>query len=327
VGNEELVSAIQVSGYPDLNPEWPKNKLGIESRNLQSRISPVTGKAKNPEQIDEVRMAKVAAREALSNAEKLEEVDLLTFVSATVNPFFNQAAKDLAQRLGVSVSHAQEATVGCGGVGSAIIRAAERLRGSDKRTALIVASHAPSKHINGSLYRGTGQEICQQIFGGGAGAVLLEKEEHSRRGIWKYHHGTDISTRLMWAEMTEQGILYCLDGNEAASSFIRLMEKAYKKLIESTDYTLDDIDKLFLHQVNSRVFDIFCRRKFGIDPNEQPDKIPKHVAEYGNLSAASTLVLMAEAYKNGTLKRGDLCMLVVMGAGNGVEFSSVFLRF
>jgi len=230
VNNEQLLKAIEPKGK-DLDPAYLKDKLGIESRYLMSPPDQQTGKPANPESIDETEMAAVAARDALKQSElTVSDIDALYYITATTNPFFNQGIKELSRKLGLDSANSQEMNVGCGGVGVAMTRARKRLRGSHEEAVMIVASHAPSQHINRDLYAREDQIICEEIFGDGAGAMILEKKNRSGPGIERFYHGEDNEIELMRADIVDGEPVYYIHGRRTAVYFRTMMRKAYDGL-------------------------------------------------------------------------------------------------
>ena len=74
--------------------------------------------------------------------------------------------------------------------------------------------------------------------------------------------------------------------------------------------SLDEIDLFIPHQANIRIIDAAVE-VLGIDRN----KVFVNLDRYGNTSAASIPISIAEALEQGRIKPGDNVMMVGFGAG------------
>ena len=74
--------------------------------------------------------------------------------------------------------------------------------------------------------------------------------------------------------------------------------------------TVDDIDLVVPHQVNSRIIASATERV-----NFPAEKVFMNIARYGNTSAASVPMALAEARREGRISEGSTIMLVAFGAG------------
>ena len=84
--------------------------------------------------------------------------------------------------------------------------------------------------------------------------------------------------------------------------------------------SVEQIDWLVPHQANARIMESAAQR-LGV-PEE---KMISNVAKYGNTSAASIPIALAEAVAEGKFKRGDYVLAV--GFGAGLTWGSVVLRW
>jgi 3-oxoacyl-[acyl-carrier-protein] synthase-3 len=74
--------------------------------------------------------------------------------------------------------------------------------------------------------------------------------------------------------------------------------------------TADDIDLLVPHQANIRIIDATAKHA-----NMPPEKVMINVEKYGNTSAASIPIALAQAEAEGRIRKGSLVLLVAFGAG------------
>ena len=90
--------------------------------------------------------------------------------------------------------------------------------------------------------------------------------------------------------------------------------------IENAGLTAADVDWLLLHQANIRIME-HAAEVLGIPMS----KVLKNIEEYGNTSAASIPLALAEAVASGKVKPGDV--IAVAGFGAGLSWGSAVIRW
>ena len=74
--------------------------------------------------------------------------------------------------------------------------------------------------------------------------------------------------------------------------------------------TKKDIKLLVPHQANLRISQ-FIQRKFQLNDNQ----VYNNIMKYGNTTAASIPIALAEAYQDGHIKKNDIILLAAFGSG------------
>ena len=90
---------------------------------------------------------------------------------------------------------------------------------------------------------------------------------------------------------------------------VDMAEVSYQ-IMQRNGLTAEDVDWLVPHQANMRIADAVGQR-LGL----APEKVFQNIQRYGNTTAASIPIALAEAAAEGRLKRGDLVVLAAFGAG------------
>lgn len=90
--------------------------------------------------------------------------------------------------------------------------------------------------------------------------------------------------------------------------------------LNNAGLTASDIDWLLLHQANIRIME-HASEVIGIPMS----KVIRNVEEYGNTSAGSIPLALAEAVRSGKIKKGDV--IAVAGFGAGLSWASVIMRW
>lgn len=80
--------------------------------------------------------------------------------------------------------------------------------------------------------------------------------------------------------------------------------------IANAGLTVADVDWLLLHQANIRIME-HAAQVLGISM----DKVLRNIEEFGNTSAGSIPLALAEAVRQGKVKKGDVIAMAGFGAG------------
>jgi 3-oxoacyl-[acyl-carrier-protein] synthase-3 len=95
--------------------------------------------------------------------------------------------------------------------------------------------------------------------------------------------------------------------------------KSVQLLLEKAGLTTEDIDWVVPHQANSRIVEVVAK-KLGMPM----DKFYMNIAEYGNTSAASIPLALAQMSREGLLKKGQ--KIVLTGFGGGLTWGSAIIE-
>jgi 3-oxoacyl-[acyl-carrier-protein] synthase-3 len=211
----------------------------------------------------------------------------------------------------------------CSGFVYGLTNADALIKAGQARRVLVVGSETFSRILDW-----TDRTTCV-LFGDGAAAVVLSGEtgsgDRNDRGILSaklrsdgrykdklYVDGGPSSTGTV-------GHLR-MEGREVFKHAVAMIADVIEDAFTATGFTADDIDWFVPHQANIRIIEASAK-KLGI-PLE---KVIRTVEYHGNTSAASIPLALAEASRDGRIKRGDLLLLESMGGG--FTWGSVLLRW
>jgi 3-oxoacyl-[acyl-carrier-protein] synthase-3 len=231
----------------------------------------------------------------------------------------------LHQRLGLGPeTFVLEMDAGCGGAVHAISAASQLLAGGAENNILVVAANVPSQYYDHwEAYARSGAWLSMYVFGDGAGAVVLRREQagYDERGILATYTAIDSSTPLMEFIRPENQneAVYFIDGRAVATSFRQYARLALEALQRKHPFNFNDVRRFYFHQVNANVL-----RNFVAEIGIPEDRVAIHVDRYGNLAAAATLVLLDEDIRERAVGPGDLCVICTVGAG--AQYGAILLR-
>ena len=105
-----------------------------------------------------------------------------------------------------------------------------------------------------------------------------------------------------------------MEGKEVFRNAVARMPEAAEEALAANGLTTTDIDLLIPHQANLRISQM-VQRRLGL-PDE---KVVNNIDRYGNTTAATIPIALAEAVREGRLSRGDLLCLVAFGGAGGLH--------
>lgn len=303
--NNDLAQMVETSD------EWIRERTGVVKRHIAE------------EKEDTVTMAAEAARRALEDAEiKAEEIDLIIVATISPTEIMPCVACGVQERLGADNATCFDLNGACTGSLLALNTAQAYLAQSIYQTALVIGAEKLS-----GLTDWTDRGTCI-LFGDGAGAVVLKAEEDGKyaqvtHSIGKKGSALTLKSRNQICYETDpkaKETYIQMNGKEVFTFAVSKVPEAIKTLLKREEISCEDIRYYLLHQANERIIRSAARR-IGDDIS----KFPMNMAEYGNTSSASLLILLDEVKKSGKLNRGD--KLILAGFGGGLTYGASLIEY
>lgn len=312
---ENVVTNKDLEKLVDTTDEWITERTGIKER----RIAP-KGTANS-----DITLG--AAQKALSEADT-QPMDLDGIIVATVTPdmTFPATACFLQDKLGASKAFAFDMQAACTGYIYALTVADSLIKAGTVKKILVCGSDMLSL-----LMDFQDRSTCV-LFGDGAGAAVLgpgndnegiiSSRIHSDGSLWELLYAPGGGTVHPICEETIKGKLQYIrmQGNETFKAAVTRLVEVSREVVEAAGMEMDDVDLFIPHQANQRILNAVGKR-LGFDD----DRVCLNVSRYGNTSAASIPIAMAEAYEKGALKKGDIVLLSAFGAG--LTWGAALVRF
>lgn len=303
---EDVLSNSDLEKMVKTSDDWIVSRTGIRSRRIASKETATSD------------LAYQASMSALERAGvSAQELDLIIVATMTPDMPMPAAACMLQHLLGATEAAAFDLNAACTGFIYALETAKNFLL-SDKRYQhiLVVGADILSRVVDF-----TDRNTCI-LFGDGAGAVVLGKGE-GKNGILATHLGTDgggsnllnipaggsrhpasqetVSHRMHYMQM---------QGNEVFKFAVKSIPECARRVLQEADLSIDDVDYIVMHQANLRILQAAAKKL-----NISWDKVLVNIGEYGNVSAASIPIVLAEAAEKNKFVTGELLLLVGFGAG------------
>jgi len=301
---EKVLTNKDLEKMVDTTDEWITTRTGIKERRIAGKDEATSD------------LASAAAREALKNANlKPEDIDLIIVATITPDMFFPSTACIVQDKLGARPVPSFDISVACSGYIYGIAIARQFIAGGSVNNALIIGAEKLS-----SVTDWTDRSTCV-LFGDGAGAVVLGPVKTG--GILSTYLGADGTkgdllklpaggSRIPASTKSIEDKLHYvkMNGSELFKHAVKIMANAARNATNPLKLKGEDIDLVIPHQANIRILQAVAK-KMGLGP----EKIYLNIEKYGNMSAASSAVALAEAVEEGRIKKGNKILLDAFGAG------------
>lgn len=316
----QVVSPIAICGtgfyVPDqvvTNEDYEK-AYGIDRDRIKAACGVETRRKAAPGQYGS-DMGTAAAQRALAAAKvSPEEIDLIIFVSTAADYMSPPTACVIQDRLGAKKAAAFDMNAACMGYIWSIQVASQFLANGVYRTALVIASEVTS---TGSNYSNADTFI---LLGDGAGAAVLRRSEAPGKGIVASHFACDgskwdFATVLggglrTFGKPLDKSHYFSMKGLDIYKFAVHAMPETVRLVMAKADIREEEIGLVIPHQANLRILES-ANKRLGFKEN----KMFTNVHKYGNTSAASIAIALAEANEQKRLKENDILVLVGFGAG------------
>jgi 3-oxoacyl-[acyl-carrier-protein] synthase-3 len=289
----------------ETNDEWIRTRTGIRERHIAE-----SGTASS-------HLATEAAKQLLAKTKTdPSEIDLIIVASVTPDMFFPATACLVQDRLGAKRAWGFDLSAACSGFAYALTVGAQFVGSGAHRKVVVIGSDVMSSILD---YKD--RATCV-LFGDGAGAVLLEPAKDGE-GILDFSHDVDGSGG-QYLYMPGGGSLHPSthetidknmhvvhqDGSQVFKYAVRRMAELAACLLEHNGFTSDDLALVVPHQANLRIIRAMQQR-LGVDDS----KVMVNIDKYGNTTGGTIPLGLRDAVDQGRLHKGDLVLLVAVGAG------------
>jgi 3-oxoacyl-[acyl-carrier-protein] synthase III len=312
---ENIVTNDDLAKIIDTNDEWIQERTGIKERRHIVKGSGETTTTMG------VKAAKIAIERAGLTA---DDIDFIVFATISPDYYFPGPGVELQKLLGMKTIGALDIRNQCSGFIYALSVADQFIKTGMYKNILIVGSELQSIGIDMTT-RGRNVSV---IFGDGAGAAVLTREEDSAKGVLSTHlhsegeHAKELA--VLAPGMGGRWITDILaDNNPDDESYFPYMNGQFvfkhavvrfteviNEALAANNLNVSDIDMLIPHQANLRISQ-FIQKKFELSD----DQVFNNIQKYGNTTAASIPIALTEAWELGKIKSGDTVVLAAFGSG------------
>jgi len=331
---ERVVTNDDLAAVMDTSDEWIRERTGIEARRYAVKHKETTSSMG-------ARAAEIAIKRAGISK---EDVDFIIFATLSPDYYFPGCGVLMQRELGITKTEigALDIRNQCSGFIYGLSIADQFIKSGMYKNILLVGAEMHSMGLDFTT-RGRGVSV---IFGDGAGAALIQATD-SNAGILttKLHsdgtyaeklsfispgsHGgyhqevagldadygwpskDELGEIFVTQKMKDEGHLYPhMEGQFVFKLAVKKFPEVINEALTEVGLTSSDIDLFIPHQANLRISQ-FVQKIIGL----RDDQVWNNIQKYGNTTAASIPIALAEAWEAGKVKDGDLVCLAAFGSG------------
>ena len=263
-----------------------------------------------------------------------DDIDFIVFATLSPDYYFPGPGVLVQRDLGIKTVGALDVRNQCSGFVYAVSIADQYIKTGMYKNVLVIGSEL---HSHGLDMTTRGRSVSV-IFGDGAGAAVLTREEDTTKGILSTHlhsegqHAEELSliapgmgnrwvTDIMEdSDPNDESYFPYMNGQFVFKNAVVRFSEVIVEGLEKNKLNATDIDLLVPHQANLRISQ-FIQKKFQLTD----DQVFNNIMKYGNTTAASIPIALTEAWEAGKVKSGDLVVLAAFGSG--FTWGSVIIRW
>ena len=312
---KNVVTNDDLSKKMETSDEWIQERTGI-----QERRHVIEGDGETTTSMG-VKAAKIAIERA--GIDK-NDIDFIVFATLSPDYYFPGPGVLVQRDLDIKTVGALDVRNQCSGFIYAISVADQFIKTGMYKNILVIGSEIHSKGLDMTT-RGRGVSV---IFGDGAGAAILTREEDNTKGILSTHlhsqgeHAEELALLApgmggRWVkdivadnDKDDESYYPVMNGQFVFKNAVVRFSEVIMEGLGQNNLGPTDIDMLVPHQANLRISQ-FVQKKFGLSD----DQVYNNIMKYGNTTAASIPIALTEAWEAGKIKEGDLVVLAAFGSG------------
>lgn len=321
---ENVVTNDDLSKLMETSDEWIQERTGIkERRHVNSAEETTTSMG--------VEAAKIAIERA--GIDK-NEIDFIVFATLSPDYYFPGPGVLVQRDLGIDTVGALDVRNQCSGFVYGVSVADQYVKSGMYKNVLVIGSEVHSRGLDMTT-RGRGVSV---IFGDGAGAAVVSREEDPSKGILSTHlhsegqHAEELTVIApgmgkRWVtdilkdeDPNDESYFPYMNGQFVFKNAVVRFSEVIMEGLQKNSLNPTDINMLIPHQANLRISQ-FVQKKFGLSN----DQVFNNIMSYGNTTAASIPIALTEAWEQKKIKGGDLVVLAAFGSG--FTWGSVIIRW
>jgi len=301
-----VVTNADLEKMVDTTDEWIRSRTGIRERHYAE-----PGVATS-------QLAFEAAKKVLAaTGTDADEIELIVLATVTPDMLFPSTACLVQDKIGADNAWGFDLSAACSGFPFALTVGAQFVGAGTHKKVLVIGSDVMT-----SILDFQDRATCV-LFGDGAGAVLVEPAESPNEGILDFINDIDGSggcnlympgggsLHPASKETVEKRMHYVhQEGQQVFKYAVRRMSDLACEILERNGLTSRDLALVVPHQANLRIIRAMQER-LGIDDS----RVMINIDRYGNTTAGTIPLGLMEAVEQKRVKKGDLVLLVAVGAG------------
>ncbi|MEI6652715.1 MAG: beta-ketoacyl-ACP synthase III [Chlorobiaceae bacterium] len=302
----------------ETNDEWIRSRTGISERRI----------LKDPEKATSYMCGEVGKRLLEKRQIAANDIELIIVATMTPDMLFPSTACFTQSIIGATKAWAFDVNAACSGFLYALNIGARFIESGAHKKVMVIGADKMSA-VTDPTDRSTAI-----LFGDGAGGVILEPAKEEGYGILDarmYSDGANGTDHLLMSgggsrhpatyETIDKRMHYIRqDGRQVFKAAVTSMAEVAQEIMNRNNLKAEDVDYLVPHQANQRIIDATAER-MGVDKS----KVVSNVAMYGNTTAGTIPICLAELDEQQKLHTGSNLVLVSFGAG--YTWGGIYLKW
>lgn len=315
---EERITNQDLERILDTNDEWIVTRTGIRERRI----------LRDPEKATSYMATEVARQLLEKRGIGADEIDLIIVATMTPDMIFPSTACLVQGNIQAKNAWGFDLSGACSGFVYALHTGAQFIESGACRKVIVIGADKMSSILD---YTDRATAI---LFGDGAGGVLLEAASEEGYGVLDarlYSDGKNGRDHLLMPaggslhpashETIDQHLHFIRqDGRQVFKAAVTAMADVAEEIMQRNNLTADTIDWLVPHQANQRIIHATAER-MGLTE----EKVMMNIANYGNTTAGTVPICIAELDEQGKLHKGSNLVLVSFGAG--YTWGGIYVRW
>lgn len=308
---QRVVTNDQLSRLMDTSDEWIRSRTGIKRRHISQGEN------------TSVLASRVARQLLRQSGWSADQLDLIIVATMSPDAYTPSTAAIVQGQIGASNAACFDLSAACSGFVYALTVAAGMLQLPGYEHAMVIGSEVLSKLVDWH------DRSTAVLFGDGAGGVLLGPSRQGTVLAQQLNTFGELSDKIVAGHTIANTAFphpltgltpFAMDGRGVYTFATHQVPRSIRAAAEQAGVTLDQIGAFLLHQANARIIKQVAKRL-----GQPLAKFPLNIDEYGNTSAASEAILLAECAAWGIIHRGDIIALA--GFGGGLTTATMILKY
>jgi 3-oxoacyl-[acyl-carrier-protein] synthase-3 len=298
---DQRLTNVDLEARVDTTDAWIVERTGIRERRIAGASDTTAS------------LASAAGASAIKDAGITPgDIDLVLVATCTPDQQLPSTASAVQDRLGLQ-GGALDVGAACAGFVYALVTASAMVEAGRAGAVLVIGAETLSR-VTDPDDRGT-----LVLFGDGAGACVLQASDDAGAGLLAFDLGCDGSlAHILEIPAGERYIR--MEGSEVFRRAVRVVVSSAEAALEAAGLSSADVDLFVPHQANARIVSAAGER-LGVPAH----RTVLNLDRYGNTSAASIPMALAESCEVGRITAGDVVLL--SGFGAGMTWASAVLRW
>ncbi|MCF7549971.1 beta-ketoacyl-ACP synthase III [Pseudonocardia sp. WMMC193] len=304
---EHVVTNHDLALRVETNDQWIRDRVGIVERRIADKDTSLVDMA-----------VEAGSRAVLDSGLAPTDIDTVIVATCTMTAPIPNAAAQTADRIGIKAPAAFDLNAACAGFCYALATGADLIRAGSAKNVLVIGSEKLSDWIDWD-----DRSTCI-IFADGAGAaVVTGAQTPDEVGVGPVSWGSagDMAPVIHILEDTTGKLFQ--EGQSVFRWATTKIAPVALDAIAKAGLTPADIDVLVPHQANLRIVEAVAKRLRKEGARDEM-RVADDIIHSGNTSSASIPMALDHMRTAGTVRSGEIALLV--GFGAGLSFAGQVVR-